>query len=299
MKARNKGFTLIELLVVIAIIAILAAMLLPALARAKQSAIVTQCMSNKKQLDVAWVMYAGDNHELFPDNHDYSTTAPGVGPWEPGTETPCWCEGVMDWGTTITANGGGPDNINTLNLTSFKVSLLGPYVGNQVTIFWCPADVFLSSAQRKLGWQHRCRSVCMSGAIGPGVKYSFPSWDAYFVNVSKSSGFIHPGAADTWVFMDEQPDSIDDAQLYADVEPSALATGTGQFTELPAAYHNNACGIAFADGHAEIHKWLNSQTIVAVSYQAHVVGLNQQVQVTDDPDLTWLAQKTPRPTSDY
>lgn len=295
MKARNKGFTLIELLVVIAIIAILAAMLLPALARAKQSAIVTQCMSNKKQLDVAWVMYAGDNREFFPDNHDYSTQGGGVGPWEPGTQTPAWCEGVMDWSA-----GPNNDNTNTLNLTSFKVSLLGSYVGNQVTIYWCPADNFLSPAQRALGWPHRCRSVCMNGAIGPGTKFTGFTWSAdYFVNVTKASGFIHPGVADTWVFMDEQPDSIDDAQLYADVEPTALATGTGQFTELPAAYHNNACGIAFADGHAEIHKWVNSQTIVPVSYKAHNVPLNQQVPVSNDPDLTWLAQKTPRPTTDY
>jgi prepilin-type processing-associated H-X9-DG protein len=139
----------------------------------------------------------------------------------------------------------------------------------------------------------------MNGAVGPGQKYTGFSWSSqYFVNISKLSQFVHPGTADTWVFMDEQPDSLDDAQLYADVSATALDTGTGQFTEFPAAYHNNACGIAFADGHAETHKWLNPQTIIPVTYQAHVAGVNQQVNVTADQDLSWLALKTPRPMSD-
>jgi prepilin-type N-terminal cleavage/methylation domain-containing protein/prepilin-type processing-associated H-X9-DG protein len=293
-KIGRNGFTLIELLVVIAIIAILAAMLLPALTHAKQSALVTACMSNKKQLNVAWIMYAGENRDTLADNHDYSSTSPGIGPYEPGTLTPTWCEGVLDWSA-----GVNNDNTNTLYLTDNRASLLGPYVAGSTAIFWCPADTFLSTSQRALGWAHRSRSVCMNGAVGPGPKYTGFTWSAdYFVSVSKTGDFVHPGAANTWVFMDEHPDSIDDAQLYADVEPSALATGSGEFTELPASYHNNACGIAFADGHAETHKWLNSQTTVPVTYQAHDIPLNQRVPVINDPDLTWLAQKTPRLPSD-
>jgi prepilin-type processing-associated H-X9-DG protein len=116
------------------------------------------------------------------------------------------------------------------------------------------------------------------------------------------SGFTYPGPANSWVFMDEHPDSIDDATLYVDVEPSALQTGTGQFTEFPAAYHNNGCGIAFADGHAECHKWLNAQTMPPIKIDppgiAHEMGVYQQVIVVSDPDLQWLAQKTPRPVTD-
>jgi prepilin-type N-terminal cleavage/methylation domain-containing protein/prepilin-type processing-associated H-X9-DG protein len=296
MKARDNGFTLIELLVVIAIIAILAALILPALAAAKQSAMSTKCMSNKKQLDLAWIMYAGENRDVLPDNHDYSTSGGGIGVYEPGTKTPTWCEGIMDW-----SEGTDNDNTNIQNLINFKISLLGPYVGNQVAIFTCPADTFVGPLQRPHGWPNRCRSVAMNGAIGPGTRYVQFSWDNEFVVVSKLSGFTHPGPADSWVFMDEQPDSIDDAQLYVDVSSNALDAGWGQFTEFPASYHNKACGVSFADGHAEVHKWQNSQTIIPVTYNAHAAGINQQVNIlasNPDPDLSWLAQKTPRPASD-
>jgi prepilin-type N-terminal cleavage/methylation domain-containing protein len=105
----KKGFTLIELLVVIAIIAILAAMLLPALARAKQSGLSVQCMSNKKQLQLAWMMYAQDNADTLADNHDYHD----YGFWSPPTPpgTPAWAEGWLTWGTES-------DNTNLYNLNA-------------------------------------------------------------------------------------------------------------------------------------------------------------------------------------
>jgi prepilin-type N-terminal cleavage/methylation domain-containing protein/prepilin-type processing-associated H-X9-DG protein len=281
---RNRAFTLIELLVVIAIIAILAGMLLPVLAHAKQAALVTNCMNNKKQLLIAWVMYAGENGDNLADNHDYDD----FGQFTPGTTTPAWAEGELDW------NPANTDNFNTTNLTGATNSLLGPYVANQVQIFWCPADIFMGPLK-----QHRCRSVCMNGAVGPGPKFMNFTWSGYFVNVAKLSQFIHPGTADAWVFMDEHPDSMDDAQLYADVSPTVFTTGgTGTFTELPAAYHNNACGVAFADGHAECHKWVDKQTMPPVTYQAHDKPINQQVPVFTDKDLIWLAQKTPRPANE-
>lgn len=292
-ESEKKAFTLIELLVVIAIIAILAALLLPALTAAKQSALVTQCMNNKKQMDVAWIMYAGENADTLADNHDYSTSGGGTGAFDPGSTTPAWAEGVLDWTT-------GTANTNTLLLNNGQVSLLGPYLGTSVGVFWCPGDIFVGPMQRPLGWSHRCRSITMNGAVGPGTKYTGFSWsEQYFVNVAKMKDFVHPGTADTWVFMDEQPDSLDDTQLYTDVEPSTLETGTGEFTEFPASYHNKSCGIAFADGHAECHKWLSYQTTIPVTYNAHELGVNQRVSITTpDPDLTWLAQKTPRLPSD-
>jgi prepilin-type N-terminal cleavage/methylation domain-containing protein/prepilin-type processing-associated H-X9-DG protein len=273
----RKGFTLIELLVVIAIIAILAALLLPTLAKAKQAALVTNCMNNKKQLLTAWFMYAGDSKDVLADNHDYDDFgeyAPGSG--NPGT--PCWIEGRMDW-------SAAPANTNTLYFTDPRVSLLGPYFGNAVKIFWCPADRFLNSQQ--VGFPNRCRSVTMSGYVGPGPKWSFSGW-RLTNNVERLSQFNNPGPATAWVFMDEHPDSIDDAQLYVNPEDANPATSTGIFTELPASYHNNACGISFADGHSEAHKWLEALTCPAVKYQQ-----NQQLQVgVNSRDLIWLAQRT-------
>ncbi|MGA2175390.1 MAG: prepilin-type N-terminal cleavage/methylation domain-containing protein [Verrucomicrobiota bacterium] len=283
--SRTKGFTLIELLVVIAIIAILAAILLPALASAKQSALVTYCMNNKKQLLTAWVMYAGEGRDVLADNHDYNdfnVYEGGGNTFVPGISTPAWAEGTMTWDTSS-------ENTNTLYLTDPRASLLGNYIGKSTKIFWCPADIFLSSQQRPLGWPNRCRSVCMSGFTGPGQKWSFEGWTKTN-SVAKMSQFANPGPASSWVFMDEHPDSIDDCQLYVNPSDADGTISDGVFTELPASYHNKACGLAFADGHAECHKWLEGSTCPPVQYIQYVHSVN--VGKTSR-DLMWLAQRTP------
>src|SRR5438067_2136475 len=111
------GFTLIELLVVIAIIAILAGMLLPALARAKQKAQAIECINNTRQLTLGWLQYAGDNNDRTVDNYA-------------GSVSGSWVEGQMLW---LLPN----DNLDTAKLTQGK---LGPYVAKSVGIFHCPAD---------------------------------------------------------------------------------------------------------------------------------------------------------------
>lgn len=283
---QKRAFTLIELLVVIAIIAILAAILLPALAHAKAQAMSVKCMSNKKQLQIAWTMYADDSNQILADNHDYDDYGQYSPPIPPGT--PCWCEGKMDWTSGIV-------NTNLLGLVGYGYSLLGPYVGKNVLIFTCPADVFASAAQRAMGWPNRCRSIAMNGNIGPGRRWDF-QWSQLYTNpVTKMNGFTIPAPSMSWVFLDEHPDWLDDAQFYID---PAATNGVGQFTELPGNYHSDACGISFADGHAEIHRWLDPRIQwtglpVTYVYQHNISGGLSFTVSQPCQDLAWMAARTP------
>jgi len=268
-KVSRTAFTLIELLVVIAIIAILAALLLPALNKAKQKARAVTCMNNTKQLCTAWIMYTGDNNDWLVINTDWIM---------PFNGSPSWVSGLMDW--TLSNQ-----NTNTRNLTDSTLSLLGSYCGNSQRIYWCPTDIYLSAPQHALGWANRVRSVAMNGAIGDGNKFDF-GWGDYFW-ARKTSDLSLPGPSDCWLFIDEHPDSIDDAILYTN---PAYTNGTGIFTELPCGDHGGSCGIGFADGHAEIHRWRDPNTTLRpVSYTTV-----QRVSVNSSPDLAYLAQKTPR-----
>jgi prepilin-type N-terminal cleavage/methylation domain-containing protein/prepilin-type processing-associated H-X9-DG protein len=281
MKAQKGGFTLIELLVVIAIIAILAAMLLPALSRAKQSAMATLCMNNNKQLVVAWTMYAGDNNDVLPLNTDQGGMTNINGEY-----TPDWVSGIMDWTTSS-------ENTNTALLTGTN-SLIGPYVAGQFLIFWCPADKYLAPAQITQGWPYRARSVAMSGAVGGGGKYNVSvfNWilpSSGFFYATKANQLNNPGPSSSWVFIDEHADAIDDGILYCD--PYATGTSREEIAELPASDHNGAVGMSYADGHAEIHKWQNSQTIRPVTYN---ISNGQRITVLNDQDTLWWGQHTPR-----
>jgi len=176
-------------------------------------------------------------------------------------------------------------NTNELYLTQSQFAVLATYSAQQSKIYKCPTDLYNSPAQKAAGWYGgRVRSVAMDGAIGDGVKYGF-GWTPPYTWAKKMGDLTRPGPSDSWLFMDEHPDSIDDGILYTNPnEP----TGNGTFTEFPSSDHNNGCGLSYADGHAEIHKWQNSQTIRPVKYVTQ-----QQISVFGDPDLTWLGLHTP------
>jgi prepilin-type N-terminal cleavage/methylation domain-containing protein len=202
-RAKASAFTLIELLVVIAIIAILAAMLLPSLAKAKQAAQATDCLNNKKELHIAWAMYTGDYGDHFPINSDSSSDFVLN-----GITMHSWCEGIMDWSSTVPGN----DNTNYQYLINPSVSSLGSYVANNYKVYWCPADTFLTSAQRSAGFPNRCRSIAMDSGVGDGKKYNFGTFPTFWAK--KGSDLIMPGPAQSWLFFDENPMSIDDNNVH-------------------------------------------------------------------------------------
>lgn len=280
-----KGFTLIELLVVIAIIAILAAMLLPALAKAKVKALAISDMSNKKQLTLAWTMYEVDNNDTLPLNADGSISFNGAQSWIPP-------QCIMDWSAS---------KFNT-NVTLLTTNQLGSYCAGQYKIYTSPGDVFLSPIQKVLGFgalgNHRARSVAMDAAIGggnpvPGNNNGYkppPSLSGNLPNpffiAAKMAQVIHP--SQSWVFINEHPDSIDDGIFY--VDPRS-ANGNGTLIELPSTYLGGGCGISFADGHAEVHQWVTAAFNHKVSYSRYPP--NPGITYTGNPDLGWLAQHTP------
>jgi prepilin-type N-terminal cleavage/methylation domain-containing protein/prepilin-type processing-associated H-X9-DG protein len=267
------AFTLIELLVVIAIIAILAAMLLPALSKAKTKAQGIQCLSNTKELTLGWLMYADDNNGKLVPNQN-----------EDGNVNPSWVKGILSWAAN------NPDNTNIFFLTGAG-GLLGPYL-KAPGIYHCPADVYTCSeaGQQVL----RVRSISMNGfvqggAYGPAPTSTwYPTWRAY----NKMSDITVPAPANLIVFVDEHPDSINDGWWITQVG-SSLSVNPGVWEDLPASYHNGACGFSFADGHSEIHKWLvgsTKQPVKKVSYNGSIAAPGSQ-------DIMWLIPRVSAPVN--
>lgn len=263
MSLSRRGFTLIELLVVIAIIAILAAMLLPVLSKAKLKAQGVCCLNNLKQLQLAVTMYTGDNQERFPEN-------PGA-----GTSLNSWVAGVMSWDNSVQPN---LENTNTYLLTAGEI---GPYVSKCTGIFKCPADTIPGA----LGT--RVRSVSMNGFVGDVNNIaSYISGQAThdWQRFLKSGDLTRLGAANAWVILDECPDSINDSFFAVRMQPDT----TAKWTDVPASTHNGAGGFSFADGHSEIKKWLDANTKAAVR---RLSPCPDNERYSPD-DITWLQQRT-------
>ncbi len=261
-KKSRIAFTLIELLVVIAIIAILAAILLPVLSKAKLKAQQVYCLNNLRQLQLAIAMYTSDNHEMFPEN-------PGA-----GTSLHAWAAGVMTWDNAVQPN---LENTNTALLTGAE---MGPYISQCVGIFKCPADTIPGAKGP------RVRSVSMNGFVGDVsnvANYISGQLSHNWIRILKTSN-LKLGPANTWVLLDECPDSINDAFFAVQMQSG----GSAVWTDVPASTHNGAGGFSFADGHVELKKWLDGNSKAPVRRLSPCPDNN----LHSPDDLTWLQQRT-------
>jgi len=275
----KKAFTLIELLVVIAIIAILAAMLLPSLNKAKVQSQAVYCLNNNKELALAWLMYAHDNNDHLVPNQNEDGPEQGQAPGS-------WVCGFMDQLAST------KDNTNLDLILNPTNALLAQYIAGQRNTYLCPADNFLSPPQASLGWGRRVRSVAMNYYMGPGTagRPDKAGGDAMFYLKMADMRKLPPASA--FVFADEQWDTLNDAVMYI-----SLNEADGGWDDLPAGYHNKACCFSFADGHAEIHRWQNPGTVVPVQYQGYAVAAAQAdaSMVKDPSDIRWMEQHLSEP----
>jgi prepilin-type N-terminal cleavage/methylation domain-containing protein len=226
------GFTLIELLVVIAIIAILAAMLLPALTRAKMQGVSTQCMSNEKQLAIAWLSYANDYKGLLVPNSPDAVD----GDDKSGV---AWVYGYMN---------GDPGYITAdiFNTTNIQLGLLYPYNPN-VGIYRCPSEIQMYKVGAQSGY--RVRNYSISGQMNGSV-----SENNYFPPSVKEADILYPPPARAMVFIHEASFTIDDGYFAIDVL-------TRLWQNCPTTLHMKGDNLSFADGHSEHWTWLEQNTL--------------------------------------
>ncbi len=263
----RSAFTLVELLAVAAMTALAALMLVPGLARSGPVMKTVQCRNHLKQLTAAWKMYANDSADVLVASHS------GI------TGRPTWVTSLIDF---------SPNPSNWDITRDIARSPLWPYVGRDATLFRCPADQsYVGTGGFRMP---RVRSISMSHVFGQGewLDKTYNSYQTVWRTYGKGADILIPRK--TFLFTDEHPDSIDDGS-FGNACTGADQPSTAQIIDFPASYHDNgACGMSFADGRAETHKWLTAGMKPPITYTG---GLLLNVPAPGAwVDVWWLAQNT-------
>jgi prepilin-type N-terminal cleavage/methylation domain-containing protein len=276
----STAFTLIEPLVVIAIVAILASLLLPVLSKAKAKTQGIQCLSNLKQLGLAWVLYADAHNDQAPPNANDTTDT-----------RLSWVAGWLTLDGGNNAGHPGPNNPDNTNQLFLRNSLLAPYGADALGIWKCPADKSQSTISGKR-YPH-VRSVSMNNWVGdydPRTGQENPASTPGYIRIKKMSDMTDPPPAKTYVMLDERADSIGNGYFLLLMDGFPERPTLRSLVDYPSNYHNGAGGLNFADGHSEIHRWRDPRVQPVYQPDFHLTVWPPR-PVPNSVDIGWLQER--------
>ncbi|MGV3771837.1 MAG: type II secretion system protein [Verrucomicrobiales bacterium] len=260
----RKGFTRTELLAVLVVTCIVAMLHRSTFANEKNRSRSITCLSNLRELTLGWLSYADDNGgALIPNNLGGDNIQPTASNW---------ISGWLGWENSSA-------NTNIQHLIDPRYALIAPYIRTNVSLFKCPEDIYTSPIQQRQVWALRVRSYSMNYAMGPGndFKRSFATETAIF---SKLSDLTELKPEEAIVLLDEHPDSINDPMFLTSWrEP--------RWVDLPGSFHHGSGSFSFADGHVDLHRWIDSRTVRPVRYNFDPFPLTP-----NNPDLEWVRKRS-------